>query len=133
MHTARETVLVAQDLYQRLGLDALEAVDTLSARDLGRGETESAEFWFRVGRAIDVMVSLPGAVRAAGFDGEATDANVSWALMQKIEAVRHFADKAERTARTADGETFAGHLLAIAAGWRQLGGDLTHLAGFAVA
>jgi len=133
MHTARETVLVAQDLYQRLGPGGVEVVEVQAARALGRGETGMAEFWFRVGRAIGVMGSAPGAVRAAAWSDAAFERNPTWALMQRIEAVRHFASEAERAAQAADGETSAGHLLAIATGWRQLGRDLAHFAGFAAA
>jgi len=133
MHTSREAVLVAQDLFLEMGAEGVETVESRAdgARDCG--DRDAATFWSRVARAMSLMAGAPSTVRAVAQVGARGGRSPLWPLMQRIEGFRHLAHQAETRARTAGCEINAGHFLSIAAGWRQLTEDHERLASAAMA
>jgi hypothetical protein len=127
MHSPREAVLVAQDLFLKMGVDGVETIVSRAEGALGSGDPETANFWSRVARAMRLMAGAPSTVRAVAQDGSRGGGNI-WPLMQRIEGFRHLASEAESHARTTACEASAGHFLSIATGWRQLTADLEQLA-----
>ena len=128
MHTPREAVLVAQELYLKMGVDGVETIECRADGALGSGDPQAANFWSRVARAMSLMASAPCTVRAVAQEGSRGARSRIWPLMQRIEGFRHLASEAESRARATDCETSAGHFLSIADGWRQLTADLEQVA-----
>ncbi len=132
MHTSREAVLVAQDLFLKMGA---EGVDTIQSRAEGAresGDGEAATFWLRVARAMSLMAGAPSTVRAVAQEGSRRSRSQLLSLMQRIEGFRHLAHQAETRAQTTGCQVNAGHFLSIAAGWRQLTEDHERLASAAM-
>jgi hypothetical protein len=131
MPTPREAVLVAQELFLKMGASGVETAESRAAGALGCGDPETANFWSRVARAMSLMARAPSTVRAVAQEGARGCRSHIWPLMQRIEGFRHLASEAEGQARTTACEASAGHFLSIAAGWRELTADLEQLASAA--
>jgi hypothetical protein len=125
MNSARETVLMAQDLYERLGPAAIELADVRSDDLREDGNMDGAQFWRDVSRAMILIATRPNAIRRMAGAAAAND-NTTWSLMQRIEGYRHLADEAESVMKavTATGA----EMDRLATGWRELAATLEQLA-----
>jgi len=120
MSSARETVLIAQDLYERVGPVAIELADERSAGLREAGDMEAAQFWRDVCRAMILIATRPSAIRHASGD------NPTWSLMQRIEGYRHLASEAEAVMEAVSD---AGpEIERLAQGWRELAAMFEQLA-----
>jgi len=123
MSSARETVLIAQDLYERVGPVAIELADERSGMLREVGNMEAAQFWRDVCRAMILIATRPSAIRHAPCAGGASP---TWTLMQRIEGYRHLAAEAEAVMEAVSD---AGpEMERLAQGWRELAATFEQLA-----
>jgi hypothetical protein len=128
MQTAHAIVLVAQDLFRRLGADGHALVAARAQALDSQSEPEPARFWRRVGLAMRLMDAAPNSVseKTSATRARAARRRTEWLLMQRIEGFRHLATAAERQALAAPAEG-ADDLRSIAVGWRDLASELEGL------
>jgi hypothetical protein len=123
MSSARETVLIAQDLYERVGPVAIELADERSGALREVGNVEAAQFWRDVCRAMILIATRPSTIRHAPCE---PGSNPTWSLMQRIEGYRHLASEAEAVT---DAISDAGpEIERLAQGWRELAATFEQLA-----
>jgi hypothetical protein len=125
MNSARETVLMAQDLYERLGPAGIELADVRSDALREDGNMDGAQFWRDVSRAMILIATRPNAVRPMSAAATAAD-NPTWSLMQRIEGYLHLADEAESVLRAINAT--GAEMNRLATGWRELAATLEQLA-----
>jgi hypothetical protein len=125
MSSPRETVLIAQDLYERLGPGGVDMADARSDAMREAGDVRGAQFWRDVSRAMIMISARPNAIRRLEGMGSSSE-NVVWGLMQRIEGYRHLASEAEGIIR--DLSSAAPELGRLAKGWRELAATLEDLA-----
>jgi hypothetical protein len=128
MSSARETVLMAQDLYERLGSAAIELAEVRSGALRDAGNTDGAQFWREVSKAMLLIATAPNTVRYATRSNAAGE-NPTWSLMQRIEGYRHLASEAEAVLKAIS--TAGAEMARIATGWRELAATLEQLAAAA--
>ncbi|MFL5298620.1 MAG: hypothetical protein ACJ798_19750 [Phenylobacterium sp.] len=126
MSYARETVLIAQQLFERLGPGAIGLVESRSDALREAGDIDGAKHWKGVSHAMIVIATQPSAILSLGAP-KAKPENMLWSLMQSIEGYRHLASQAEQVISMAG--PGAQGLERIAAGWRELAATLESLAG----
>ncbi len=126
MSHPREVVLLAQDLYQRLGPGGIALAETRSDELTTAGDGDGARFWRRISRAMVLIAITPGSVQHAPIPRGRTE-TYTWSLMQRIEGYRHLADEAEAAAAVAP--TGRRDLEALAQGWRELAAIHEQLSG----
>ena len=130
MRTARGAVLIAQDLFRRLGPDGIELVAVRVEALRAIGDAEAARFWRSVGRALRLIAAAPSSVSDRQRNAAAGSARqrTLWLLMQRIEGFRHLAAAAEREASAATCTACAEDYLGLASEWRHLATELEGLA-----
>jgi hypothetical protein len=123
MSNARETVLIAQDLYERMGAGGIELADGRAQSLRGAGDMGGSQFWRDVSHAMVLIATRPNSILRLSSAGSESPI---WSLMQRVEGYRHLASEAEDVASAVSATST--EMERIAKGWRELAATLEVLA-----